>query len=154
MNKSFVVATAAIALVGVGTHSPASAAKKPAKKPPITKSYSMNLLPVPDPPQGTPSCARAQLEGVSIHTETFTTTGAGTLSAEVSGFAGDWDITVYDTDGLVGVGDGTSTGGGAPATSGKDTFVNSWKKGTTITVKTCNFAGSPQAKGSYTFTYK
>ena len=152
MKKSLVVASAAVALVSVGAHSPASAAK-PKKKPPITKSYSMTLPPFPHPlPSGT-SCTLDQAKGV-FHDETFTTTGAGTLSAEVSGFAGDWDITVFDSEGLVGQGDGTTTGGGAPATAGKDTFISSWKKGTTITVRTCNFAGSPQAKGSYTFTYK
>lgn len=151
MKKSVVLATAAVALVAVGAASPATAAK-PKKKPPITKSYSMTLPPLPDPPMGT-SCTRDAAKAL-FHDETFTTTGAGTLTAEVSGFAGDWDITVFDKDGLVGQGDGTTTGGGAPATAGKDTFISSWKKGTTITVRTCNFAGSPQAKGSYTFTYK
>lgn len=153
MKKSLVVATAAVALVGVGAHSPASAAKP--KKKPITKSYSMTLPPLPDPlPSGT-SCTREAVAGQFFHDEKLTTTGAGTLTVELTGFAGDWDITVFDADGLVGQGDGTSTGGtGVPATNGKDTFVASWKKGTTITVRSCNFAGSPQAKGSYTFTYK
>ena len=152
MKKSLVVATAAVALVAAGTHSPASA--KPKKKPPITKSYSMTLPPLPDPlPSGT-SCTREAVGSVFFHDEKITTTGAGTLTAEVSGFAGDWDITVFDPDGVAAIADGTSTGGGAPATAGKDTVVASWKKPTTITVRTCNFAGSPQAKGSYTFTYK
>ena len=154
MSKLLPVVTTA-ALVAIAVSAPADAAKpKPKPKPkPITKTYSMTLAPVPDPVQGTPSCARAELEGVSIHSETLTTTGAGTLTVGITGFYGDWDITVYDKDGLVGIGDGTSTPNTSTGT-GNETFTASWKKGTTITVRSCNFGGSPQAKGSYTFTYK
>lgn len=147
------VVLAAVGTVVVGLHAPADAAPK--KKPPITKSYAMQLAPVPDPPQGSPSCSRTQLEGVSIHTESLKTTGAGTLKISVSGFAGDWDITLYDGNrNLIGVGDGTSTGGGAPATAGTDTLELSFKKAGSYLISTCNFAGTPSAKGSYTYTYK
>lgn len=145
------VALAAVGLVAAGVHSPAQAAKKA----PVTKSYSMQLAPVPEPlPSGT-SCKRAQLEGVSIHTETLKTTGAGTLKIMVSGFSGDWDITLLDAQrNEIAKGDGTSTGSGAPAAAGTDTLELAFKKADTYLISTCNFAGSPQAKGSYTYTYK
>jgi hypothetical protein len=150
MKVRRVVPIAAIAVLAVGAYAPAMAKAKP-----ITKSYDMQLLPVPDPPEGTPSCSRDELIGVSIHQEKLTTKGPGTLKVKVNGFAGDWDITVYSGDKeLEGVGDGTSTGGGAPATAGEDTFEMKFKKATTLDIRTCNFAGSPQAHGEYTFTPK
>jgi hypothetical protein len=151
MQVRRVAAVATLAVLAAGAYAPAMAAGKK----PITKSYDMQLLPVPDPPQGTPSCARAELIGVSIHQEKLTTKGPGTLKVKVNGFAGDWDITVYSGDQeLEGVGDGTSTGGGAPATSGEDTFEMKFKKATTLDIRTCNFAGSPSAHGEFTFTPK
>jgi hypothetical protein len=92
---------------------------------------------------------------VSIHSETLKTTGPGTLTVKVNGFSGDWDITVYSGEHeLEGVGDGTSTGGGAPATAGEDVFIQKFKKPVTLQISTCNFAGSPSAHGEYTFQYK
>jgi hypothetical protein len=152
MNARRYVALAALGVVAAGVHTPADAAPK--KKPPVTKSYTMQLAPVPDPVQGSPSCARPQLENVSIHSETLKTTGPGTLKITVSGFAGDWDITLFDGNhDLIAVGDGTSTGG-VPATAGVDTLELAFKKAGSYIISTCNFAGSPQAKGTYTYTYK
>jgi hypothetical protein len=152
MQVRRVATVATLAVLAAGAYAPATAAPK---KAPLKKSYDMQLLPVPDPPQGTPSCARTALEGVSIHTETFKTTGPGTLTVKVNGFYGDWDITVFTGAGkeLEGVGDGTSTPNTSTAT-GEDVFEQKFKKATTFTVSTCNFAGSPIAHGEYTFTYK
>jgi hypothetical protein len=153
MNVRRYAALAALGVVVAGVHAPADAAAKK-KKPPVTKSYTMQLAPVPDPPQGS-TCERAELEGVSIHTEKLTTTGAGTLKMMVSGFSGDWDITLMDAQrNELAIGDGTSTGGGAPATAGVDTLELSFKKAGSYLIAMCNFAGTPQAKGTYTYTYK
>lgn len=150
MQVRRVVAVTTLAVLATGAYMPAMAAKKA----PITKSYDMQLLPVPDPPQGTPSCARGQLEGVSIHTETLKTTGPGTLTVKVNGFYGDWDISVFSGDHeLEGVGDGTSTPNTTPA-AGEDTFTQKFKKAVTLQISTCNFAGSPSAHGEYTFSPK
>ena len=147
------VATAALLAAGTVGLVPAHAAPKKPK--PIKKSFAMQLAPVPDPPQGT-SCTRAELEGVSMHSESVKAKGAGTLVAKVNGFTGDWDITVVDAsdDSVIEVGSGTSTGGGVPASKGEDTVTVKVKKATSFVVRYCNFAGSPQANGSYTFTYK
>jgi hypothetical protein len=145
-----IAAVAAVGIVAAGAYAPATAAPK---KKPVTKSYEMQLLPVADPPQGTPSCARPELEGVSIHTETLKTTGAGVLEVKVNKFNGDWDISVFEDGELVGVGDGTST----PNTStsaGEDVFRPKFKTATTLTISTCNFLGTPSAHGEYKFTYK
>jgi hypothetical protein len=155
MNARLSAAVALLAASSVALVPAHAATKKKPKPPPIKKSFSMQLAPVPDPPQGT-SCTRAELEGISMHSESFKTKGAGTLTAKVNGFAGDWDITVVDgsDNSVMEVGSGTTTGGGAPSTKGEDTVSFKVKKATSFVVRYCNFAGSPQATGSYVFTYK
>jgi hypothetical protein len=149
MQVRRVVSVAAIAVLAVGAYAPAMAKGKP-----ITKSYDMQLAPYPNAADAN-SCSNDSLIGVAIHQEKLTTKGPGTLKVKVNGFAGDWDITVYSGDKeLEGVGDGTSTGGGAPATAGEDTFEMKFKRATTLDIRTCNFAGSPSAHGEYTFTPK
>jgi hypothetical protein len=152
MQVRRVAAVATLAVLAAGAYAPATAASK---KKAVTKAYDMQLLPVPDPPAGTPSCARDELIGISIHQEKLKTTGPGTLKVKVNGFGGDWDITVYGGDKeLEGVGDGTSTGGGAPTPAGEDTFEMKFKKAVSLDIRTCNFAGSPAAHGEYAFTPK
>jgi hypothetical protein len=150
MQVRRVATVAAVAVLAAGAYAPAMAKAKPK---PITKAYDMQLMPVPDPADTSlgNSCTRAELEGISIHTESFKVPGPGTLSVKVSGFTGDWDITVSGPDGVEGVGDGTTT----PNTSaGEDTYVQKFKKATQLTIATCNFAGTPAAHGEYKFTYK
>jgi len=124
-----------------------------AKKAPVHKSYDMQLPPVPYPASGTPTCDEDTAKG-AFHIETLKTTGPGTLTVKVNGFYGDWDITVYSGDKeLEGAGDGTSTPNTSTST-GEDTFTQKFKKPVTLEIRTCNFAGSPQAHGEYTFQYK
>jgi hypothetical protein len=154
MNRRLVTCVGLLVVASLSSAPGHAATKKKAKPKPITKTFTMQLLPVPDPPQGT-SCTRAELEGVAMHSETVAAKGAGTLFAKASGFSGDWDITVVDAadDSVIDVGSGTSTGGGAPAQNGVDTVTVKVKRATTFTVRYCNFAGTPQATGTYTFTY-
>jgi hypothetical protein len=152
MQVRRVAALATLALVAAGASAPATAAPK--KKPPVKKSYEMQLPPVPSPPQGTPSCADEELVGKTIHSETLKTTGPGTLTVKVNGFYGDWDITVYSGDHeLEGSGDGTTTPNTSTSVS-EDVFTQKFKKPVSLEIRTCNFAGSPSAHGEYTFVYK
>lgn len=155
MRKTLPFALVAlVAAAGVAT--PALAAKPK----PITESYAVTGAPVPSPAQaGVPdpsSCMNPRLEGVSTTTKTIKPTGAGTLAVEVTGFYGDWDITVLDGSGEVVVeGAGSSTGGGAPSTTtGTETATATFKKGQEIRIAVCNYLGSPNAKAKYTYTYK
>ena len=134
---------AAAGIVAAGAFAPATAATKTK---PISMEYDVQGLPNPQPlPSGT-SCLDSSYEGISRTTKTIKTTGPGVLSVTLNGFAGDWDITLMDKDGEeLAAGDGTSTGGGAPATAGEDTLVQKFKKASTFQVAVCNFAGTPQA---------
>ena len=150
MNVRRIAAVAAVGILAAGAYAPATAAPK---KKPITKTYDLQLLPVPDPPSGS-SCLRDELEGISIHTETIKPTGPGMLSIKVTKFAGDWDITLTDKDGEeMATGTGTTTGGGAPATDGTDTLELKIKKAQELRISVCNFAGSPSATASFTYKY-
>ena len=149
MNVRRIAAVAALGVAAAGVYAPAAAAPK---KKPITKSYDLNLLPVPDPPSGT-SCMNEALEGVSIHTETIKPTGPGVLSVKVNG-SGDWDITILnEAREEVAVGAGTSTPTTPITTAGEDTVVVKFKKPQTILIAVCNFAGSLDAKAQYTYKY-
>ena len=151
MQVRRVATVATVALLAAGAYAPAIAGPT---KAPVKKSYDMQLPPVPNPPSGTPTCADDALVGTAIHSETLKTTGPGTLTVKVNGFYGDWDITVYSGDHeLEGVGDGTSTPNTNPA-AGEDTFTQKFKKPVSLEIRTCNFAGTPQAHGEYTFQYK
>jgi hypothetical protein len=145
---SFVVAAGALA--------PAVAA--PAKPKPITESYSVQHAPVPAPIEGVPgenSCD-GTFEGLSTTTKTIKTVGAGTLDVELTGFAGDWDITVTDDKGrTLGIGTGTTTADPSSLGTGlKEKAVIKTKKPMTLNIAVCNFLGGPTADAKYTFVYK
>ena len=158
MNVRTALPAAAALVVAAGALAPALAA--PPK--PITESYDLQLAPAPVPlagvegVDGTNSCTDPALEGVSIDTRTIKTRGAGQLDVKVTGFAGDWDITVTDDKGSVlGIGSGTTTGD--PSSLGNDlteTAVIKTKKPMTLNIAVCNFAGGPTASAQYTFTHK
>jgi hypothetical protein len=153
-------------VVAAGALAPAFAA--PAKPKPITESYVAEGLPVPAPlltgVDGDNSCVNPDLEGVSTTTKTIKTTGPGTLQVDLTGFAGDWDITVTNDKGAVlGTGAGTTTGGEVPVIGGgngslgtdnKETLTLKTKKGMTLNIGVCNFLGGETANAKYTFTYR
>jgi hypothetical protein len=138
------VALAVLVAVGPAAH---AAPKKPK---PISKTFSVTAAPNPNPPMG-PSCA-GMTEGVNGHAETIKVTGAGTLSAKVSGFVGDWDLGVYVNGGNVAMGSGNDSGN--TDTAPEEVLKMKVKKAGTFELRVCNFAGSPQATGTFTFTYK
>ena len=147
-------------VVAGGALAPALAAAPKPK--PIVEEWSMQHAPVPVPlagidgVDGTNSCSDPALEGVSTTTKTIKTKGAGTLEVVLTGFAGDWDITVMDDKGKVlGIGAGTTTGD--PSSLGNDLTekaVIKTKKPMTLVIGTCNFLGGPTADAKATFTYK
>lgn len=141
-----------IALVGVAAAAPLAPAYAKPKE--IKKSYTMTLAPLPLPAQGTPTCLPADgQEGVTKHTEALKAPAAGLLKVEVTGFYGDWDLTVFDAKGkALTSGGGTSTPNTSTST-GTDKLTLKVKKAGTYNIVTCNFGGSPQASGKYSFVY-
>ncbi len=150
--RSRLVPVIAIGLAVASAVAPATAAPKKPKT--ITKSYTMQLLPLPLPPSGDTCQPADGAEGVTKHTETLKAPAAGSLVVEIKGFSGDWDITVLNSAGkTMATGGPTVTGGGAPAMNATETLKLKLKKAQTVSIVSCNFLGTPDASGKFTFTY-
>lgn len=154
------LALTAVAVVAAGSVAPALAA--PPKKPkPITQSYAVTGAPIPLPLTGsTPveepsSCMNPEFEGLSTTTKTIKTTGAGTLTVDVTGFSGDWDITIMnDKREMVAAGAGTATPTALTTPGAAEKAVVKYKKASTILIAVCNFLGGPNANVKFTYVYK
>ncbi len=149
-------AIAALAVCGlvVGASMPATAAKKKAKSKKIQETHQVTALPFPNLSSATgtptPGCSAGQ-EGVHKMTFPFQTPGAGTLTVTTEGFTGDWDLYVFDGEGVVlGRGDQEQIPGGAPP---EEEIVLALKSGTTVDIVACNWLGEPQNEFTYTYVY-
>lgn len=139
-------------VLAAGALAPAVAA--PPKPKPISESYTVQGAPVPHPAQGT-SCVDAALEGVSMTTKTIKPTGAGILNVTLTGFSGDWDITVKnDKDAVLATGGPTTTPTALTESGATEKLTMKTKKGMTLNISVCNFLGGPTADAKYVFTYK
>lgn len=157
MSVRRAIPVALVAIVASGALTPALAAPKPKPKP-MTAAYSLQLAPVPSPlatgVDGTNSCVDDRLEGVSTDTREIKTVGAGVLTVKVTGFVGDWDITVRDGVKLLGIGAGTTTGDPSSlGASNTESIAVKTRKATTLRLGVCNFLGGPEADVTYTFAY-
>lgn len=158
--RKAVPASVALVVAAAGL-APALAAPPKPKPKPITASYDLMLAPVPLPLVGEPdidganSCTNPDLEGISTDTRVIKPVGAGTLKVDVTGFAGDWDITVLDGKGKVlGIGSGTTTAD--PSSVGTDLVEKATikiRRATELRIAVCNFGGGPEASVKYVFTY-
>lgn len=153
------LALTAVAVVAAGSFAPAVAA--PPKKKPISESYAVSGLPIPLPLTGsTPveeasSCMNPEFEKISTTTKTIKTTGAGTLTVDVTNFTGDWDITIMnDKREMIAAGAGTATPTALTTPGAAEKAVVKFKKGSTILIAVCNFLGSATANAKYTYVYK
>lgn len=70
---------------------------------------------------------------------------AGKLAVELTGYVGDWDLTLESKSGDIMA---SSAGFEVPVES----FSVKFKKAAEVTIVACNFAGGPTAKGSFVFT--
>ncbi|HVL65124.1 MAG TPA: hypothetical protein VM573_08145 [Actinomycetota bacterium] len=135
---------------------PAAAAGK-GKKKRIEDSFTATLLPFPklatwgDPVGLTePGCNSGQ-EGVHKQTVAFEAPAAGTFSAHMTGFTGDWDLHITDPDGhAVLSSQNDQIQGGAEA---EEEVTLALKAKQTIGIVACNWAGLPQAEVHYVFEY-
>lgn len=141
-------------IVAVGALAPAQAApKRKAKPKPITKTYSLQLAPLPDATEAVGCDGAGRTEGVNMDTETIKVAGPGVLTVKVTGFNGDWDAAVLNSAGsFVAAASGTSTPN-TSTTPGEDVLKYKSKKAQTLNLRVCNFAGTPAATVNYTYIY-
>ncbi len=140
-----------LALSAAVALAPAADAKP---KKPITKTFQVRGT-VPYPAEQA-MCAPAP-HGKDRHVEPFRVPALGTLKVEVTGFRGDMDIVITDAKTGNVLAEGNNEAGTSslnPSTGDtKETAKYFPKRATSVNINVCNFAASPDAEGTLTFTY-
>ena len=137
MRTRLVLAVLPIALVGVTAASSLAAPKE--------MKGSFDAAASPDPT----ATAGEICQGLSPSSRfevPLKLASAGKLKVELTGFLGDWDLTVEDKKGSV----LTSSAGFVEATT--ESVLLKVKKPAEVVIVACNFSGGPTAKGSFVFT--
>jgi hypothetical protein len=145
MNRTAALVVASVAVAAVAAP-PAMAAPK---KKPITKTYDVTA-PMPDPTNyaGMGYSVCAQNVPSSFDKKTIEIPAAGSLAVELSGFQGDWDLLLEDSD------DSELSSGGSSSVGGVESAEVRFKKAQKVSIVACNWAGTPNATVKYTFTFK
>lgn len=143
----------ALGLVASFAATPALAGKKKAKT--ITATIDAVAAPFPNLSSHTstpiPGCAAGQ-EGIHKVTTPLEAPGKGTLTFEMSGFTGDWDLYLFDD---AGVPIARSDNAQVPDMAApEEKLVAPLEGGRTYDLVVCNWAGAPQASATYTYVYK
>ena len=98
-----------------------------------------------------PGCYSGQ-EGLNWVAQEFTAPGKGNLRFWMEGFTGDHDIYLYLSDAVFLRGDQAQVGT-AMAPPNEEINVE-LKKGQTVTLIACNWAGAPEVEAHYEGTFK
>lgn len=153
MRKAL-VSFIALGLVASLTAAPALAGKKKATKT-ISNTIAATAFPFPNLSSHTgtaePGCTAGQ-EGVHKVSTPLETPGNGTLTFEMSGFTGDWDLYLIDDAGVAIARSDNEQVGEAMAPP-EEKIVAPLAKGKTYQLVVCNWAGAPQATADYSFVY-
>lgn len=136
MRTRLVLATIPVALISA-TIASSSAAPKPFKG-------TFDAAATPDPTATAGEVCQG-LTPTSRFEVPLKVPAAGTLKVDLTGFQGDWDLTVENTKGAV----IASSAGFIENTTEKISLK--LKKAMEVTVVACNFAGTPAASGSYEY---
>ncbi|MDT7538125.1 MAG: hypothetical protein QOI82_1710 [Actinomycetota bacterium] len=146
--KTTAAVTLAVVALGAASMSPAIGAPKKT----TTKTYSVTAA-VPDPTNvaGGYTVCPQRVPG-SFQADEFKVPAAGTLAVELSGYNGDWDALLMDSDKSELASSGS--GGYPPVAGGPESMELRFKKAQTVTIVACNFSGGPTGSVKVTFTYK
>ena len=154
MRVRSAVPLALAATVAIGSFGAADAAPKK-KKPPIKKTYTLQLAPDPDASEET-ACSGSLRGETNMDIQEIKVSGPGLLTVKITDFAGDWDTSVYSKAGsMLTEGGGTTTPEtlAAGETSSVETMKYKSKKAQSLFLRVCNFLGSPTATVTYTYVY-
>lgn len=134
------------ATVAMGALAAPAVAKK--KKVHIHEEFSAQLLPFPNAVEDVGHSCTAGLDDVHKFTIPFQAPVAGTLTVELAGFTGDWDLYVFDeAGGPLGASEESQLQG----SEAKEQIVTTLKAKETINIVACNWLGAPDASGYYKF---
>lgn len=137
MRTRLVLATLPLALVAVAV-APSSAAPKP-----VTGTFTAAGSPDPSATAGE---VCQGLNPASRFEVPLKLASAGKLQVDLTGYAGDWDLTLESKTGSI----LAESAGFVDATT--ETISIKVKKATEVVIVACNFTGGPTASGKYVFT--
>jgi hypothetical protein len=152
MRKTLVTMVV-IGLVAGSFAAPATAQKKKQKK--VEESFTAQALPFPNLSSATETEDRgclAGIEGVNKVSHAFTTPGAGTLTAHMAGFVGDWDLFITDAEGKEI--DGSVNDQALDMAPAEEKVTVKLKKGQDVHIVPCNWLGAPQAEIHIEYVYR
>lgn len=133
---------------------PAAAGKKKKTKT-VKETLKVTALPFPNysSASGTPNpgCSAGQ-EGVHKMTFPFQTPGAGKLTVTSEDFSGDWDLYVFDGEGVV-VGRSEEPQAPPDLAAPKEKIEIALQAGITVDIVACNWLGELQNEFTYTYVY-
>ena len=138
----------------VASMASAAVAAKPKK---VHETFGATLLPFPKDENWAaagftkPGCTAGE-EGVHWVAQEFTAPGKGNLRVWMEGFTGDHDIYLYISDTVFLRGDQAQVGAAMAPPEEEVNFV--LKKGQTVTMVACNWAGQPDVLAHYEGTFK
>lgn len=142
MRARTVLVAGLCAVTAAGSFAPAMAAPK---KKPIKLAWTASATPDPTSTAVAGVCTPTIPSG--IHHYAFKVPAAGTLEVTLNNTL-DWSVAVRDAKGE----SLADADGGSP--QDVETVSVKFKKGQTISIDTCNWAGEPQIKPTGTFTFK
>lgn len=152
MRKTIALSACGVLLFGLLT-SPALAGKP--KK--VHETFGATLFPFPKDENWAqagftePGCTSGQ-EGVNWVAQEFTAPGKGELRFWMEGFVGDHDIYLFITEDVFLRGDQAQVGTAMAPPEEEIKLV--MKKGQTVTLVACNWAGHPDVIAHYEGTFK
>lgn len=150
MTRTTTVAVAIAAVAGLAVGAQPALAKH---KTPITETYTATA-PTPEPGNLAPGgklCDGLTPAGTGQHRHDFAVPEAGTLEVVLNGYVGDWDLAARNAKGA-NIGE-SGSGGYHPVSTADEKTKIKMKKAEKVTIVACNWAGSPTATVTYTFTY-
>jgi hypothetical protein len=151
--RKFIAVAAAVGLVASLGAAPASAGK--ATK--VHETFGATLAPFPkderwnDAGFTKPGCSSGQ-EDLHWVAQEFVAPGKGTLRFYMEGFQGDHDIYAFLSDEVFLRGDNVQVG--TEMAAPEEEISVALKKGQTVTLVACNWAGHPEVTAHYEGTFK
>jgi hypothetical protein len=144
MRKGLALLVLAALMVSIAAL-PATAAKK---KKTVTEDWQVTAAPFPGAEDHSDPATECGTQDVNYAIHTFKTPGRGRLETVISGYQGEWDLYVTDSNGNV-------LGSGVQFMTGTEERVKvTLPAGTEVNIYACNFAGGPTATGTLKYVYK
>ena len=141
MRTRTVLVAGLAGVLAAGSLAPAVAAPK---RKPIKLAWTASATPDPSSSNVNGTCVPTI--PTAIHHHTFKVPAAGTLEVTLNNTL-DWSVAIREGDETL-----VDADGGSPEIV--ETVSIKFKKATTVSIDSCNFAGEPQISPTGTFTFK